>query len=49
MNLVTNEPMFEVLKSIRARLDSMDKTLKDLAHGQICLREDLDNFHRDCR
>jgi hypothetical protein len=47
MTLVTNELMYEVLKSVQARLDSMDRSLKDLAHGQIRLREDLNNFHRD--
>ena len=36
--------MFEVLKSIQARLDTIDKRLKDLAHGQIRLREDLNIF-----
>jgi len=39
--------MYEVLKAVQARLDSMDRSLKDLAHGQIRLREDLNNFHRD--
>lgn len=47
MTAITNELMFEVLKSIQSRLDGMDRSLKDLAHGQIRLREDLNNFHRD--
>ena len=47
MTQITNELMFEVLKAIQARLDTMDRSLKDLAHGQIRLREDLNNFHRD--
>jgi hypothetical protein len=47
MTQITNELMYEVLKSIQARLDAMDRSLKDLAHGQIRLREDLNNFHRD--
>jgi septation ring formation regulator EzrA len=44
---ITNELMYEILKSIQARLETMDKGLKDIAHGQIRLREDLNNFHRD--
>jgi len=47
MSQITNELMYEVLKSIQARLDVMSQGLKDLAHGQIRLREDLNNFHRD--
>lgn len=44
---ITNELMFEILKSIQLRLDGMDRHLKDIAHGQIRIREDLNNFHRD--
>jgi septal ring factor EnvC (AmiA/AmiB activator) len=44
---VTNDLIFQVLKSVQSRLDSMDKSLKDLAQGQIRVREDLNNFHRD--
>lgn len=44
---ITNELMFENLKSIQLRLDGMDRHLKDLVYGQIRLREDLNNFHRD--
>ena len=40
MTEVTNELMYEILKSIQARLDAMDRSLKDLAHGQIRFRED---------
>ncbi len=47
MNQITNELLYEILKSIQGRLDSMDRNLKDLGHGQIRLREDLNNFHRD--
>lgn len=47
MSNVTNELMYEVLKSIQVRLDSMDRSIKDLAHGQMRVREDLNNFHRD--
>ena len=47
MTQITNELMYEILKSIQARLETMDRSLKDLAHGQIRLREDLNNFHRD--
>jgi len=38
---------YELLKSIQLRLDGMERALKDLAHGQIRIREDLNNFHRD--
>ena len=44
---ITNELMFEILKSNQLRLDGMDRSLKDVAHGQIRIREDLNNFHRD--
>ena len=44
---ITNELMFEVLKSIQHRLDGVDRNLKDIVHGQIRIREDLNNFHRD--
>lgn len=44
---ITNELMFEILKSIQLRLDSMDRNLRDIAHSQIRVREDLNNFHRD--
>ena len=44
---ITNELMFEILKSIQLRLDGMDRSLKDIVHGQIRLREDLNNSHRD--
>jgi archaellum component FlaC len=47
MTEITNELMYEILKSIQGRLETMDKSLKDLAHGQIRVREDLNNFHRD--
>jgi hypothetical protein len=47
MPQITNELMYEVLKAIQARVDGMDKILKDLAHGQIRIREDLNNFQRD--
>jgi len=47
MTQITNELMYEILKSIQARLETMDRSLKDLTHGQIRLREDLNNFHRD--
>jgi septal ring factor EnvC (AmiA/AmiB activator) len=47
MSEITNELMFEVLKSIQGRLETMERSLKDLAHGQIRVREDLNNFHRD--
>ena len=47
MATITNELMYEVLKSIQARLDAMDRSIKELAHGQIRVREDLNNFHRD--
>lgn len=47
MTEVTNDLMFQVLKSVQARLDGMDKSLRDLAQGQIRVREDLNNFHRD--
>jgi septal ring factor EnvC (AmiA/AmiB activator) len=44
---ITTDLIFQVLKSVQSRLDSMDKSLKDLAQGQIRVREDLNNFHRD--
>jgi septal ring factor EnvC (AmiA/AmiB activator) len=44
---ISNDLIFEILKSVQSRLDSMDKSLKDLAQGQIRVREDLNNFHRD--
>jgi hypothetical protein len=47
MTEITNELVYEVLKAVQGRVDSMDKTLKDVAHGQIRIREDLNNFHRD--
>ena len=42
-----NELMHEVLESIQFHLETMDRTLKDLAHWQIRVCEDLNNFHRD--
>ena len=47
MTNITNELMYEVLKSIQTRMDGIERALKDLAHGQIRLREDLNSFHRD--
>ena len=47
MTEITNELMFEVLKSMQHRLDGMDRHLRDIVHGQIRIREDLNNFHRD--
>lgn len=47
MTQITNELMFEILKSIQAKIESMDRGMKDLAQGQIRVREDLNNFHRD--
>jgi hypothetical protein len=32
---ITNELMFEVLKSIQARLETTDRTLKDLVQGRL--------------
>lgn len=44
---ISNELMLESLKSIQHRLEGVDRQLTDIAHGQIRIREDLNNFHRD--
>ena len=36
---ITNDLMFEVLKSMQHRLDGIDCHLKDFVHGQIRLRD----------
>jgi septation ring formation regulator EzrA len=47
MTEITNELMFEILKSIQLRLDGMDRHLKDLVHGQIRLREEVNGLRGD--
>lgn len=44
---ITNELTFEVLKAIQHRLDGMDRHLKDLVHGQIRLREEVNGLRGD--
>lgn len=39
--------MFEILKSIQLRLDGVDRILKDIAHGQIRIREDINSLRVD--
>ena len=47
MTDVTNALMYEILKSIQAKLDHQDKVLADVLQGQLRLRQDLHNFHGD--
>ena len=44
---ITNELMFEVLKAMQHRLDGIDRHLKDLVHGQIRLREEVNGLRGD--
>ena len=44
---ITNELMFEVLKAMQQRLDGIDRHLKDLVHGQIRLREEVNRLRGD--
>lgn len=44
---ITNELTFEVLKAIQHRLYGMDRHLKDLVHGQIRLREEVNGLRGD--
>ncbi len=47
MTEVTNELMHEILKDLQSRADRHETLLRDIAHGQLRLREDLHNFHGD--
>lgn len=44
---ITNELMFEVMKAMQHRLDGIDRHLKDILHGQIRLREEVNGLRGD--